>query len=257
MSEEAGAPAPTSGDFRRAAAPRGTREAGPAHRRARRGDQGLAEEARAARVRPLRRPARRHLHPRPGADRLPGAEDRPGAGDAAPAAAAGHRLETRRRGPEHAVPRAAGRAGAEQLAGVSRARATGSPAAAGRRRSRCSSFRPGWIGAPAARGRHRRRSRPRSSRECRRTPRPTAPARPAARRRRRRPTSRPRTGGPRRRAASPADRGRRRTGLGGRRRCPGELGAFAGRCDAMPSGVIQLRATARRGSRSPTVAANR
>ena len=82
----------------------GARGAGPAHRRAGRGDQGHAAQARAARGRPLRRAARRHLHARAGADRLPRAEDRrrrrcwrccrsrPG-----------HRLEQRRRGPEHAV----------------------------------------------------------------------------------------------------------------------------------------------------------
>ena len=78
----AGAPAPTSG----ASAGRLLREA--------REKQGLhiaalaaaikvvAEEARDARVRPVRRAARCDLHPRPGADRLPCPEDRPGAGDA-------------------------------------------------------------------------------------------------------------------------------------------------------------------------------
>ena len=104
--------------------------------------------------------ARRHLHPGSGADRLPGAEDRPGAGDAAPAAAVGTPARDRRRGPEHAVSRAAGRAGAERLAGGrSRARATGSPGCCWSGRSRCSSFPPGGSALRAVRVRHRRRSR--------------------------------------------------------------------------------------------------
>jgi hypothetical protein len=62
---------------RRRAAARGARAAGPAHRRAGGGDQGVAAQAGGAGKRPLRRAARRHLHPRAGADRVPCAEDRP------------------------------------------------------------------------------------------------------------------------------------------------------------------------------------
>ena len=93
------------------AAARGARAPGPAHRRARGVDQGDAEEARAARGRPLRRAARRDLRARPRADRLPRAQDRLRRRPAP--AAAGRRLPPRagRRGPERAVSRAAGRAG--------------------------------------------------------------------------------------------------------------------------------------------------
>ena len=58
---------PGARDHRGRPAARGAPGAGPAHRRAGRVDQGHAAQARSARSRPLRRTARRDLHPRAGA----------------------------------------------------------------------------------------------------------------------------------------------------------------------------------------------
>ena len=100
-----------SGDAeRRPAAARGARAPGPAHRRACGVDQGRAEEARAARVRPLRRASRRDLHARARPDGLPRAEDRLGAGPRACCRRRRPSARARRRGLERAVSRAPRRA---------------------------------------------------------------------------------------------------------------------------------------------------